>query len=339
MNHDVSLPLLTVCQLGRMGDIVAAEPAYRFLRERYPDRRFRWYTSKAYAELLEFAPFIDEIVTVKDADEYLEHKTKLPDGTVSYEFNFRDPQLPRSAKQRKTANVRKTLLAEFTEAAGLEVPDDTPILYFDPSIALPPLPEQYVVFHCSSRGRSRQWPVSHWHQLADQFFRAGYHVVEIGMEPMLRSNSPLYINHTGMRRLLEVARIIAAARAFVGVESGFGHFANAAGTFGVIITGKLRQYPEYNSYPGRYGRGEGCNLVRFYNQPAYRLPFAPVHEVAARFLSGDPMSYAECDRFCLVEQIKRLQRNPGIHAAEFFLEPFARLKNTLAISRRKKQKA
>ena len=60
-------PLLTVCQLGRLGDIVATEPAYRFLHERHPDRRLRWYTRPQYAELLRFAPFVDEIVTISDA--------------------------------------------------------------------------------------------------------------------------------------------------------------------------------------------------------------------------------------------------------------------------------
>ena len=63
--------LLTVCLLGRMGDIVAAEPAFRFLHEKYPDRRFRWYTREQYVELLRFAPFIDEVVPVSGAEEYL----------------------------------------------------------------------------------------------------------------------------------------------------------------------------------------------------------------------------------------------------------------------------
>ncbi len=41
-------PLLTVCLLGRMGDIVAMEPAFRYLHERHPDRKFRWYTREPY---------------------------------------------------------------------------------------------------------------------------------------------------------------------------------------------------------------------------------------------------------------------------------------------------
>ena len=75
-------PLLTVCLLGRMGDIVAMEPAFRYLHERHPDRKFRWYTREPYRELLEFAPFIDEVVTVSGEEEYLARKAELPEGTI-----------------------------------------------------------------------------------------------------------------------------------------------------------------------------------------------------------------------------------------------------------------
>ena len=162
--HSADAPLLTVCQLGRLGDIVAMEPAFRFLHERHPERRFRWYTSGEYAELLEHAPYLDEVVTVKNAEEYLACKEKLPEGTLSYEFNFRDPRQPR--KKQMTGNNAEeppSLLQQFSKAAGLSVPDETPRFYFDPteSVSLPPSP--YAVFHCTSRGRSRQWPKSRWH--------------------------------------------------------------------------------------------------------------------------------------------------------------------------------
>ena len=327
-------PLLTVCLLGRMGDIVAMEPAFRYLHERHPDRKFRWYTREPYVELLGFAPFIDEVVTVSGEEEYLARKAELPEGTISYEFNFRDPHAPRGAKPEANAPSR-SLLAQFSEAAGLNVPDDTPVFHFDPAVAAPELPAEYVVFHCTSQGRSRQWLVENWRALAEQFFAAGCHVVEIGMEPVLQLRHPLFIDLSGRMRLQVAARVIAGAKGFVGVESGFGHIANATGVFGIIITGRLRHWPEYNHYSGRYLRGEGCNLVRLYDQPAYRVPSALVREVAARFLAGNPMSAAECGHFCLTEQINALRRNFGVRFTEMFCSPYYRLKNALAIHRRK----
>ena len=327
-------PLLTVCLLGRMGDIVAMEPAFRYLHERHPDRKFRWYTREPYRELLEFAPFIDEVVTVSGEEEYLARKAELPEGTISYEFNFRDPHAPRGAKPEANAPSR-SLLAQFSEAAGLNVPDDTPVFHFDPAVAAPELPAEYVVFHCTSQGRSRQWLVENWRALAEQFFAAGCHVVEIGMEPVLQLRHPLFIDLSGRMRLQVAARVIAGAKGFVGVESGFGHIANATGVFGIIITGKLRKYPDYVTYSGRFRRGEGCNLVRLYDLPSYRVPPALVREVAARFLAGNPMSAAECGHFCLTEQINALRRNFGVRFTEMFCSPYYRLKNALAIHRRK----
>ena len=331
--------LLTVCQLGRLGDIVATEPAYRFLHERYPERRFRWYTRGQYVELLENAPFIDEVVTVENAAEYLERKAELPAGTLSFEFNFNDPRVPRAKrKKREMPKVFPSLLRQFSEAAGLnDVPDETPRFHFDPAIAAPALPAGYLVFHCASQGRSRQWPQENWRRLAEFCFARRCSVVEIGMEPMLESDSPYYVNLTGRQSLQRMARVIAGARLFVGVESGFGHIANATGVFGIILTGKLRSYPEYVTYSGRFRAGEKCNLVRFYGLPAGRLPYPVVEQVVERFLNGTPMSFAECDHFCLTGQIKLMRRNPGIVCAEWFRRPFDRIRNEWEISRRKRK--
>ena len=66
--------LLTVCELGRIGDMVASEPIYRYLKKQYPDRRLRWYTRPDFAELLKYSPDVDEEVCVPDAGAYLELK-------------------------------------------------------------------------------------------------------------------------------------------------------------------------------------------------------------------------------------------------------------------------
>ena len=323
-------PLLTVCQLGRLGDIVATEPAYRFLHERYPERKFRWYTRSQYVELLKFAPYIDEIVTVPGPEEYLKLKAELPAGTVSYEFNFHKPALP-AIQRREFPN----LLRQFTEAVGLEVPDETPRFHFDPALARPPFPEGYVVLHCASRGKNRQWPEKNWRRLAEYLIASGRCVVEIGMEPILSIDSPGYVDRTGEISLQAAARIIADSAGFIGVESGFGHIANATGVFSIIITGKLRNYPDYVTYSGRYGSGIECNLIRFYDLPASRVPFRLARDVVARFLAGNPMSGAECDRFCLVRQIKTMRRNPGVILAELLRKPFDRVSVEWEFFRRK----
>ncbi len=350
--HDA---LLTVCELGRIGDIVASEPVYRYLKQLYPDRKLRWYTKADYADLLRFSPAVDEVVAVRDAEEYLFEKKNLPPGTISYELNFTSPALSagssdssnssnslgqmqsssrkgRNGKSSRNASpdIFPSLLEQFSCAAGLSVPDETPIFHFNPEGEIPRLPGPYAVFHCSSNGRSRQWQAKNWRVLAEMFLSAGWHVVEIGLHPLLKLEHPFLIDKTGKADLQTAARIIANAGVFVGIESGFGHIANATGVFGIILTGKLRHYPEYVTYSGRYRKGESCNLVRYYDIPANSLPLFPAQEAVRRFLAGNPMTAAECRAFCLTEQIKTLHRLPEYRFRKLLLYPFERLSRTIA---------
>ena len=325
--------LITVCELGRLGDIVASEPIYRYLKKRYPDRRLRWYTREAYVELLKYSPAVDEIVTVRDAREYLALKRELPPGTLSYELNFRDPDAPRRRTGGGPADF-PSLLRQFAADAGLDdVPDETPEFHFRPGLTLTDMPEKYVVFHCCSNGRSRQWPRRNFQTVAQMFQAAGYHVAEIGFQPMLDPSGPAYLDRTGKLDLQTAAKLIAGAQCFVGVESGFGHIANAVGTFAIIVTGKLRQHPDYVTYSGRFRRGENCNLVRFYDTASEELPLAVVREAVRRWLAGEPMSGTECRIFCLTEQVKQLRGKRLFRLEQAVKAPFVRLVRAIAFHR------
>ena len=326
--------LLTVCELGRIGDIVASEPIYRYLKKQYPDRRLRWYTRPDFAELLKYSPDVDEVVCVPDAAAYLELKKNLPEGTVSYELNFSDPSRPQpSLRPPEYPAAFPSLLEQFAVQAGLPPMDDTPVFHFNPDLKIEPLPERCAVFHCFSNGRSRQWARENWVALAGMLLEAGWHVIEIGLYPCLRLNHPNYIDKTGRMDLQYAAKLIAEAGLLIGVESGFGHIANACGAFSIIITGRLHQYPDYVTYSGRYRRGEGCNLVRFYDVASEFLPLAVAQEVLRRYLAGTPMHNDECMMYCMKEQILRSHAAPAYRLKEMFLYPFRRLRKTIAFHR------
>lgn len=322
--------LLTVCELGRLGDIVASEPIYRYLKGAYPGRKLRWYTKPDYAELLKYSPAVDEVVQVNSAEEYFALKKKFPPGTISCELNFRDPSRSRvrSSGRRGPAGFA-SLMEQFASAAGLSVPDETPQFHFRPGLKADDLPERYAVFHCCSNSRSRQWPRKHWLALARMFLDAGWHLAEVGIYPFLRLNHSHFIDRTGKQDLQYVAKLIDRARLLVGVESGFGHIANATGTFAVIITGKLHNCPDYIPYSGRFRRGEGENPVRFYDVPSEELPLEIAQEIIRRYLAGKPMSFDECRCFCLTEQVKRLHRAWSHRLKEWLRRPFRRLSRTL----------
>ena len=339
--------LLTVCELGRLGDIVTSEPIFRYLKSHHPDRKLRWYTKPAFAELLRYSPDVDEVVTVENAEEYLELKKDLPEGTISYELNFRSrapaakpaPETkPAPEKPAPPPETVPSLLEQFSVGAGLPALDETPRFHFRPGLEVAGLPERYVVFHCCSNGKSRVFPERRWRSLAEMFFAAGIPVVEIGIHRVLDLDHELYLDRTGVIDLQVAAKIIAAAQLFVGVESGFGHVANAVGASAIIICGKLDGCPYYNLYSGRFRRGEGVNLVRFYDVYAAALPFDVVRTVVRRWIDGSPMSAAECEIFCLKEQIERLHRNPLVRLTRSIADRIRRWRNGVLFHRLRHRK-
>ena len=334
--------LLTVCELGRIGDIVTSEPIFRYLKSQYPERKLRWYTKPAYAELLRYSPDIDEVVTVQNAEEYLELKKKLPGDTISFELNFHFDASGAKNRPKKAAGQPQetvpSLLEQFAVSAGLPPLDDTPRFYFRPDMEISGLPERYVVFHCCSNGKNRLFPERQWRELAGMFFAAGIPVVEIGIHRVLNLEHPLYIDRTGAMDLQLAAGIIASAQLLVAVDSCFGHVANATGTFAIIIGGKLGGCPYYDCYCGRFRRGERVNLVRFYDVYAPELPLYVVQAVVRRWIAGAPMSAAECETFCLMEQIKRLHRNPFVRAARRVVDRICRWRNAMLYHRLRHRK-
>ena len=329
--------LLIVCMPGRLGDIVAAEPAFRRLREMYPDRHFVWYTKKNFAGIFRSAPFPDETVTFEDTQAWLAAKASLPPDAVVYEFNLRLPRerTASQAKMKPSGPPAMKLLHQFIAGTEIKIEDDAPRFYFDESAEAPEIPGKYVVFHCASSGKHRQWQTAKWNTLADRVIRQGFKVVELGIVPVLTLKDPGVIRLSGRQDIHTAAKLIRGAALFVGVESGFAHIANAVGTFGVIVSGKLRRYPAYNLYTGNYAEGGRCNIAGFYDEFPDRLPVDVVAEPVLRALSGNAMRYDECRRFCLEKQVEFLRSRWYVKAAEFLSAPLRNLNLALLAHRRK----
>ena len=65
------------------------------------------------------------------------------------------------------------------------------------------------------------------------------------------------------------------------------HMANAVGTDGLILLGKLFDFVDYRPYSGRYKRGEGVTILNHLGHPCAELPYQWVEE-AARQRLGQP---------------------------------------------------
>jgi len=323
---------MAVCMLGRMGDLIAVEPMFRAIAAAHSDCWRVWYTTVAFASIYRGSPLFHEVVVVSDQEDYLAQKAGFPPDAIVYEFNLKGRKV---ITRPGETHSQFPLLFGLTGNCPVSCQDEGPRFYLRED-AIPPvsLPGRYAVFHCASNGRRRQYPAAHWDRLAKLCMAEGVSVVEVGLHPIL--TCPGVISCTGRLDLQVAAKIMQGASLFVGMESGFAHMANAFGVFGVIIAGKLKNYPDYNPYTGYYSpAGNGCNMVRFYDEFPLSLPVDLPAEVLLRALRGEPMKYDECAIFCLKHQVVRLQRNPVMRLLRKLAEPLYSMKLSLLAHRNK----
>ena len=287
-------------------------------------------TRPPYADILRCCPYISRIIC-KDSKEAIKAMTsEFPEGTKYLSVNLgkgpasSEVKTPDREYPLDRFNVQvPSLLNQFQRANGLPETDGQPKFYLDETVELPAeLPEKYVVFHCSSQGKSRQWSMEKFRQLAEVCFARNIAVAEIGFEPVLHLDHPLYFPLCGNPDLHYSAKIIRHAAALVGVESGMLHIANAFDIPGFVLTGKLRDVPWYNHYCGNYRSGNAVNLLRLYDRHPLELPLEPVAYALERFLDGNPMSRTECDLFCLKYQLDMLHGKWYVRLAEMLAKPF-----------------
>lgn len=346
MTGNTTLAPTVILAPGRMGDMVTAEPIFRQAHLEAPDRPMILVTRPAYADIYRACPFISRIICKESKEEIQTVTSEFPAGTRFIYINLGGgagpcpkPEPAKTYPLDRLKDRTPSLLTQFQRANGLPETDDTPCFYLDESVRLPEgLPEKYVVFHCSSQGKSRQWPPARFRQLAEICFARDIAVVEIGFDPVMKMDHPLYFPLCGNPDLHYSARIIRHAMALVGVESGMLHIANAFRIPGFILTGKLRQNPWYNHYCGGYRTGENANLLRMYNVNPLELPLEPVAYALNRFLDGDPMGRVECDVFCLKYQLEQLQNKWYMRLIRSLSRPFFLLRERQIFHQRGRRK-
>jgi hypothetical protein len=141
------------------------------------------------------------------------------------------------------------------------------------------LPQQFIVVHCRSNERAKDWKYPRWDELASRILiRGDISIVEVGLQPTLDAKMPNVINLCGKTSLLETAEVIRRARLFVGVDSGPAHLANAVGTYGVLLMGRVGRFKRYNSFTGGFGDGTNATLVRNEDEPAASIAVEKVEE-------------------------------------------------------------
>jgi len=190
------------------------------------------------------------------------------------------------------------------EAPRLAVPDDDN----------PPIAEPYVCIAAQSSTQSKNWTNPYgWREVVTLLKANGYRVVCIDRSPV--HGTGLVWNHiphgaedeTGDRPLVERARWLRHAAAFVGLSSGLSWLAWAAGTPVVLVSGFTHPTNEFEtSY--RVINWHACNSC--WNDVRHRFDhqdflWCPRH-------AGTPRQF-ECTRLITGQQVvAALKRIPGL---------------------------
>jgi ADP-heptose:LPS heptosyltransferase len=266
---------IAIALMRRMGDIVACEPISRYVRQTYPGAFIIWLLEKPYRELAEHNPNVDKTLVVHCLTEYIYlAKSNLFDEVIDLHFEGRRCcSLPlEKAKGDKEINHQNylqfgSLLSIFCYAAGLPLLLDQPRVYI-PSSSLKKidrleLPENYIVVHCESGSRSKDWGRTKWLQLTRIIAQnLKTPIIEVGNKGVIRDReNDQYINMCNGISILETAEIIRRAKLFVGIDSGPAHLGNAVGTPGVILLGEYAGFKRYLPYTGGYANGENAELI------------------------------------------------------------------------------
>lgn len=143
------------------------------------------------------------------------------------------------------ADLREAGLDARPGPPRIEITADAPCFEDDRGNARPPLrPGRYAVLHPGSGGIDKCWP-------AADFAAIGRHLAGIGLQPLVllgpvEAERMPETSRSELRRDLPVieavslgdaARLIAAARLYVGNDSGISHLAAAVGTPSVAVFG------------------------------------------------------------------------------------------------------
>lgn len=279
----------------QFGDIVASEPLLRQIREAHPNDILLWIVKPIFKELLAYNPNIDIIID----DFCANHRLLLINSGIFdkiYNLQFRNNSyceicnvyVENPVADSKDITIHNyyfqgNLLNVQQKIAGLPVTDQQPQLFISNKeinkIETLSLPPKFITVHCQSAQNSRNWDNKKWEVFINYFIKnTDLYIIEIGLTSDLKIDSEKYINLCGKLSLLETAEVIRRAKLFVGIDSGPAHLANAVGTFGVIMIGKLANFINHIPYSGAYKSGKNAIIIRNETGPSADITVEEVIE-------------------------------------------------------------
>jgi heptosyltransferase-3 len=294
-------PFMALALTEHMGDIIAAEPVSRLARRTFPAARIHWIVQAPYRALVSSYPAIDGTVVVHCYTEWLLlWSYGAADIIWDLHLSGRECPICRAGSKKSGpagelnfANYldRGNLLEVQCASAGLTPLVEGPVLAGDRSTSRKiddlKLPERFVVIHCLSNHPDKDWLKTKWLEVTEHLVKtSGVNIIEVGTISLLEDQAGPHVKSMcGTLSILETAEVIRRAKAFIGVDSGPAHIANAVGTPGVILFGIYWGFRDYIPYSGFYQTGGGATLLRADGLVA-TLPSAVVIRAIEQMLSS-----------------------------------------------------
>ena len=294
---------IIVVMAGAMGDVVAVEPVHRYLKKEYPNYFLVRLVWDPYSQLVKFDPNLDLIIPVYKKRVELMYllfflkltqnkKLKIVNLYTGGEKFFRYKTYKFvDMFDEKTKEVRVdnhfqygNLLEAFSFSSGLPKLNDKPKLYLPSNLKLLfNLPNKYIIIHplsSSLENQGKNWDSKKWNELVNYLVSKNHYVIEIGSKSIIQNNSKSFISLCNKISLLEIALVIKDCELFIGVDSGFAHFANALNVKKwIVLFGKYKNYKaeEYMPYSG-LSKQELDGIIIRYDGGLFDMPLSLVLE-------------------------------------------------------------
>jgi heptosyltransferase III len=289
--------LIVITLAEHIGDIVACEPVSYHLRKLNPNAFIIWALNEKYEELVNYNPNINAVLKLSCLTEWVVLKKIFIRFIKIYDLNINGKRCSRHRISSSNSVNPKlnffnyldhgNLLQVGSMAAGIrDIPDYSPKFHFKEQKKERLIGHDYIIFHCQSNHEERNWTTGKWNELANRIILKypTVHIVEIGIENIIESCSDRYHNLTGKLDFHEIAHLIHSADLFIGVESGFGHVANALSKNSIIIIGYFQKFKNYMVYSGRFARGENVSLL-YHQGPLHQLEVDAVEKAVEERVS------------------------------------------------------
>ncbi len=263
MQNKISYTDCYICLIESLGDIVACEPIVRYVKNLYQTIKVHWIIKEQYKSLIEYNPNIESIITVDSlytASNIIKEKSK-DENVLIIDCHYSGRVCNKTGYVHKNMHVsgiticnifeKYNILNAFSNIAGLPEINETPIFFLKKNLNLSiELPENYIVFHCKTADSSKDWTDENWNILANKILSLGYNIVEIGLEPIIKSKNPNYFDLTNRFSFQELALLIKNSSMFIGLDSGFTHIANCFNKYSIILGGKYLNFSERKIWGG-----------------------------------------------------------------------------------------